>query len=145
MSTATRRSVEAGKAGRMAAGFTLMELLLAVSILAMLLVGFGFLMVFVRKYGYGATTGTYLVVAVGIPLYVLCDSLKFSPQLRNQILVEDSPGEDVMHRETLDTFTVWNRYFEWIPIELVTSFITERGVCPASAVGLRHLYPELDS
>jgi ammonium transporter Rh len=43
----------------------------AIHILAMLLVGFGFLMVFVRKYGYGATTGTYLVVAVGIPLYAL--------------------------------------------------------------------------
>ena len=43
----------------------------AIHILAMLLVGFGFLMVFVRRYGYGATTGTYLVVAVGLPLYVL--------------------------------------------------------------------------
>ena len=43
----------------------------AIHILAMLLVGFGFLMVFVRKYGYGATTGTYLVVATGLPLYVL--------------------------------------------------------------------------
>ena len=43
----------------------------AIHILAMLLVGFGFLMVFVRKYGYGATTGTYLVVAAGLPLYVL--------------------------------------------------------------------------
>jgi ammonium transporter Rh len=43
----------------------------AIHILAMLLVGFGFLMVFVRKYGYSATTGTYLVVAVGLPLYVL--------------------------------------------------------------------------
>jgi ammonium transporter Rh len=43
----------------------------AIHILAMLLVGFGFLMVSVRKYGYGATTGTYLVVAVGLPLYVL--------------------------------------------------------------------------
>ena len=42
----------------------------AIHILAMLLVGFGFLMVFVRKCGYSATTGTYLVVAVGIPLYV---------------------------------------------------------------------------
>lgn len=42
----------------------------AIHILAMLLVGFGFLMVFVRRYGYGATTGTYLVVAAGIPLYV---------------------------------------------------------------------------
>ncbi len=43
----------------------------AIHILAMLLVGFGFLMVFVRRYGYGATTGTYLVVATGLPLYVL--------------------------------------------------------------------------
>jgi ammonium transporter Rh len=42
----------------------------AIHILAMLLVGFGFLMVFVKRYGYGATTGTYLVVAVGIPLYI---------------------------------------------------------------------------
>lgn len=41
-----------------------------IHILAMLLVGFGFLMVFVRRYGFGATTGTYLVVAVGLPLYM---------------------------------------------------------------------------
>ena len=40
----------------------------------MLLVGFGFLMVFVKKHGYGATTGTYLVVGVGIPLYLLLRS-----------------------------------------------------------------------
>jgi hypothetical protein len=33
----------------------------SIHILAMLLVGFGFLMVFVRNYGYSATTGTYLV------------------------------------------------------------------------------------
>jgi ammonium transporter Rh len=42
----------------------------SIHILAMLLVGFGFLMVFVKKYGFGATTGTYLVVAAGIPLYL---------------------------------------------------------------------------
>jgi ammonium transporter Rh len=42
----------------------------AIHILAMLLVGFGFLMVFIKRYGYGATTGTYLVLAVGIPLYL---------------------------------------------------------------------------
>ncbi|HWI60099.1 MAG TPA: ammonium transporter [Bacillota bacterium] len=42
----------------------------AIHILAMLLVGFGFLMVFVRNYGYSATTGTYLVVAVSLPLYL---------------------------------------------------------------------------
>ncbi len=43
----------------------------SINILAMLLVGFGFLMVFVKKYGYSATTGTYLVVGAGIPLYLL--------------------------------------------------------------------------
>lgn len=43
----------------------------SIHILAMLVVGFGFLMVFVRRYGFGATTGTYLVVATGIPLYML--------------------------------------------------------------------------
>jgi ammonium transporter Rh len=42
----------------------------SIHILAMLLVGFGFLMVFVKKYGFGATTGTYLVVAAGLPLYL---------------------------------------------------------------------------
>jgi ammonium transporter Rh len=46
----------------------------SIHILAMLLVGFGFLMVFVKKYGYSATTGTYLVVATGIPLYLLVRS-----------------------------------------------------------------------
>lgn len=46
----------------------------SINILAMLLVGFGFLMVFVKKYGYSATTGTYLVVGAGIPLYLLLRS-----------------------------------------------------------------------
>jgi ammonium transporter Rh len=46
----------------------------SIHILAMLLVGFGFLMVFVRRHGYSATTGTYLVVATAIPLYMLLRS-----------------------------------------------------------------------
>ena len=46
----------------------------SIHILAMLLVGFGFLMVFVRNYGYSAITGTYLVVGVGLPLYMLLRS-----------------------------------------------------------------------
>lgn len=47
----------------------------SIHILAMLLVGFGFLMVFVKNYGYSATTGTYMVVAVGLPLYMLLRSM----------------------------------------------------------------------
>jgi len=46
----------------------------AIHIMAMLLVGFGFLMVFVKKYGRSAITATYLLVSVSIPLYFLKDS-----------------------------------------------------------------------
>jgi ammonium transporter Rh len=49
----------------------------AIHVMAMLVLGFGFLMVFVKKYGRSAVTGTYLLVSVGIPLYILKDSLGF--------------------------------------------------------------------
>ncbi|HHH75660.1 MAG TPA: ammonium transporter [Phycisphaerae bacterium] len=42
--------------------------------MAMLLVGFGFLMVFVKKYGRSALTATYLLVATAVPLYFLLSS-----------------------------------------------------------------------
>ena len=58
-----------------------------IHILAMLLVGFGFLMVFVRRYGFGAVTGTYLVVATGLPLYILLrDNGIFGHQLQPHTL-----------------------------------------------------------
>jgi len=46
----------------------------SIGILAMLLIGFGFLMVFIKKHGFSALTGTYLVVATTIPLYFLLRS-----------------------------------------------------------------------
>lgn len=49
----------------------------SIHIMAMLLVGFGFLMVFVKKYGRTAITATYILVSVSIPLYFLKDSLGF--------------------------------------------------------------------
>jgi ammonium transporter Rh len=42
----------------------------ALHIMAMLLVGFGFLMVFVKKYGRSALTATFLLVSAAIPLYI---------------------------------------------------------------------------
>jgi ammonium transporter Rh len=43
----------------------------SIQIMAMLLVGFGFLMVFLKRYGRSALTATFLLVAVAIPLYLL--------------------------------------------------------------------------
>lgn len=42
----------------------------AIHIMAMLLIGFGFLMVFVRKYGRSALTATFLLVSTSLPLYI---------------------------------------------------------------------------
>lgn len=42
----------------------------AIHLLAMLMLGFGFLMVYVRKYGYSAITATYLLISITIPLYM---------------------------------------------------------------------------
>ena len=46
----------------------------SIQIMAMLLVGFGFLMVFLRKYGRSALTATFLIVSAAIPLYMVLDS-----------------------------------------------------------------------
>lgn len=46
----------------------------SIQILAMLLVGFGFLMVFVRKHGFTSVTATFLMVSVSLPLYMLIKS-----------------------------------------------------------------------
>jgi len=46
----------------------------SMNILAMLLIGFGFLMVFVRGHGFGSITATFIVVSVAIPLYMLIKS-----------------------------------------------------------------------
>ena len=47
----------------------------AIHIMAMLMVGFGFLMVFVKRYGRSAVTATYLLVSLALPLYFLKDKL----------------------------------------------------------------------
>ena len=43
----------------------------SIDVLLMLLIGFGFLMVFVRRYGYTSITTTFLMVALSLPLYML--------------------------------------------------------------------------
>jgi len=48
----------------------------AIHIMVMLLAGFGFLMVFVKKYGRSALTATYLLVSIAIPVYLLVNYLR---------------------------------------------------------------------
>jgi ammonium transporter Rh len=59
----------------------------AIHIMAMLLVGFGFLMVFVKKYGRSALTATYLLVSVAIPLYFFKDSF-FNPAGGSESIID---------------------------------------------------------
>lgn len=76
-------------------------------------------------------TGTYALALICAqlrkPMYVLCDSLKFSPQLRHEIIVEEKPAAEVVKLRKTDTFKVWNRYFDWTPMDLITAFVTEKG------------------
>ena len=69
----------------------------AIDVMAMLLLGFGFLMVFVRGYGRSALTATYLLVSVTIPLYLLKDSLgifgKADSSVDGLILAEFARGQ----------------------------------------------------
>jgi ammonium transporter Rh len=53
----------------------------AIHIMVMLLIGFGFLMVFVRKYGRSALTATFLLVSTSLPLYMLIKN--FMPEHTN--------------------------------------------------------------
>jgi len=64
----------------------------AINIMAMLLVGFGFLMVFVRKYGRSALTATFLLTSISLPLYFLIKSTGIvgeeSEEITKMILAE---------------------------------------------------------
>lgn len=48
----------------------------AIHIMAMLLIGFGFLMVFVKKYGRSAITATFLLVSISLPMYLAFKGLE---------------------------------------------------------------------
>ena len=57
----------------------------AIHIMVMLLVGFGFLMVFVRKYGRSALTATFLLVSTALPLYMLVKSFGLTGKGEDEI------------------------------------------------------------
>ncbi len=63
----------------------------AIHIMAMLLLGFGFLMVFVKKYGRSALTATFLLVSVALPMYLAIKGIgifESRPEIEQFVLAE---------------------------------------------------------
>ncbi len=62
---------EATNSNTMSAVLNVQKYERAIHIMAMLILGFGFLMVFVKKYGRSALTATFLLVSIAIPTYYI--------------------------------------------------------------------------
>ncbi len=107
--------------------------------------------------------GTYLKALAahdnGVPFYVglphptidwtITDGVAAVPiEQRSAEEVTEVAGRDASGRHATVTITpdgtpVANYAFDVTPARLVTALITDRGVCPASAEGLRALFPDL--
>lgn len=106
--------------------------------------------------------GTYLkalaAADTGVPFYVALPSSTIDWSLTNgvrDILVEERAPEEVLKIQGVDGTgqvcvaaiapagtPAFNPAFDITPARLVTGLITERGICPATPAGLRHLFPE---
>ena len=105
--------------------------------------------------------GTYLKALAareaGVPFYVATprSTIDFGCPEGGAIPIEERHGEELRVVQGLITNdnmgavrqlpideAVGNPAFDVTPARFVTALITERGCCPASAEGLRHLYPE---
>lgn len=74
----------------------------------------------------GSAALAHAAAAAGVPLHVLCDETKVLPAGFPQVVEDDRPGREVWDAPA--GMTVWNRYFEVIPLELVNGVVTEEGV-----------------
>jgi len=106
--------------------------------------------------------GTYLKALAardnGVPFYVALPSPTIDWALQDglaQIPIEERSEREVTHlfgqgedgrtglfQVTAPGSTACNPAFDITPAHLVTAFITERGIAPASAEGLRALFPD---
>ncbi|HRE16092.1 MAG TPA: S-methyl-5-thioribose-1-phosphate isomerase, partial [Rhodocyclaceae bacterium] len=97
--------------------------------------------------------------AVGVPFYVAAprSTIDFACASGHDIPIEKRAGDElrVVHgldeqqrpsqlRQVPHATRVSNPAFDITPAGLVSAIVTERGHCPASAAGLRTLYPEAD-
>jgi ribose 1,5-bisphosphate isomerase len=93
--------------------------------------------------------GTYqLALAAeraGVPLYVLCEMLKFDPRLRgDEVDLEEKEAEEVAGAGRLPPqVKVKNPYFDITPPELVSGIVTENGLLtPQQVIGYMKERPD---
>lgn len=69
----------------------------------------------------------------GVPLYTLCSSEKFLPpgypMPQQRTVVDGSIWPDAP-----EEITTWNRYYDFTPLNQITSIVTEQGVLPAATI-----------
>ena len=71
-----------------------------------------------------------------VPVYVVTDETKILPPRFPQHLEDDRPADEVWRAPR--GIEVWNRYFEAVPLDLVTSVVTESGaMTPAQVAEMR--------
>ena len=86
--------------------------------------------------GIGSYQLAVVSAAIRVPVYVLCDSLKFDPELTR----EDADLEDEEPSETFEPsglpagVVVNNPRFDFTPLDLVTGIVTEDGVLSTADV-----------
>jgi methylthioribose-1-phosphate isomerase len=105
--------------------------------------------------------GTYLKALAardnGIPFYVALPSSTFDWNLKDglrEIPIEERDADEIRYIEGLvkdkptrvlicpENSAAANYAFDVTPAELVTAFITERGICKATEADIRRLFPE---
>lgn len=74
----------------------------------------------------GSSVLAHAARVAGVPVHVLADETKILPRGFPQVLDDDRPGTEVWDAPA--GVRIWNRYFEVVPMEWVTSVVTDLGV-----------------
>jgi translation initiation factor 2B subunit (eIF-2B alpha/beta/delta family) len=85
----------------------------------------------------GSAAAAHAARRNGIPVLVVADSSKLLPRGFPQLIKDDRPAEDVWPEH--GPVRVWNRYFEVVPMSLITKVVTEEGAIMSEFVDSRRV------
>lgn len=89
----------------------------------------------------GSAALAHAAGSAGVPVWVLCDETKILPVGFPQVVEDDRPAREVWEGAP-DAVTVWNRYFELVPVQLVTTVVTDEGaLTPSETEAVREAMP----